>query len=287
MGIVTLNIVGCGIFIYCTRKTEATHIDPSDNSQDDFDGIKELNNPLPVWWLWSFWLTIIYSVGYLYVYPGFGDFEGIFGWSSTKQLQEEINVANKELEPLYAKFAAKSIKELAIDSTAMQTGKRLFIGNCALCHGSDAKGHIGFPDLTNNKWIYGGTPEEIKATIAYGRQAFMPPMGEIIGGEEGIEAVAAYVLSLNDGEQDPVLVKKGEEKYRMVCIACHGEDGKGNKLLGAADLTDPEWIYGPTLNSLYETIRNGRSGVMPAFHEILSEAQINLLTAYVYSLSHN
>lgn len=249
-----------------------------------FDGIEELNNPLPRWWLGLFWASILFSVIYLLLYPGLGGYPGLLRWSSARQWTEEVKQAEQQYAPIFAQYAAKPVEELVNHPAALKIGQRLFLNHCAACHGSDARGGPGFPNLTDDNWQYGRTAEAIKTTITQGRTGFMPAMGELVGDEAGIESVAAYVRSLNGYEHESVQVEQGEKIFTSVCAACHGADAKGNPLLGAPDLTNDQWVYGGSLEAIKDTIRWGRSGKMPAQKDILSAEQIHLLTAYVLSL---
>ena len=251
------------------------------------DGIEELDNTPPKWWFLMFCGTIIFALGYLAAYPGLGNWKGFLSWSSASQWQKEVDQANAELGPMYAKFAQTAIPELAKDEKAMRIAGRLFADNCAVCHGSDAQGQYGFPNLTDNDWLYGGEPEKLVETITKGRQGAMPAWGDQLG-DEGVENAAHYVLSLSGrAEADAAKAAKGEQTFKTLCVACHGADGKGNQMMGAPNLTDETWLYGGSLAKVKQTILVGRNGRMPAHEELLQPEKIHLLAAYVYSLSHN
>lgn len=246
--------------------------------------LRELNNPLPRWWAILFVLTVIFAGAYLVLYPGLGSDPGELKWSSAGQYQAEVDKAQAELAPLYAGFASKSFPELAADTKAHAIGERLFVNNCAACHGSDARGSVGFPNLTDGDWLWGGTPEDIIATITNGRQGNMPPMAAAVGSAEDVRNVANYVLSLSGGAHNSVAAQLGKPKF-VVCAACHGPEGKGNPALGAPNLTDKVWLHGWGEEAIVRAITQGRHNVMPAQAERMSEAQIRVVAAYVWSLS--
>lgn len=280
-----LSIVGYSALIYFTRNV--THQDGESESPHTFDGITELNEPLPAWWLWLFVLTILFGICYLALYPGLGSNKGTLGWTSHKECDEKARSGNKLYESIYMSYYKSSIEDLSSNLKALKIGKSLFINNCSLCHGLDAKGGNGFPNLTNNKWLYGGTPNEIKMTITNGRKGKMPPYAAVLGSDQDVESTALYVLSLSNSNISSDLTDKGRVKFSMICSACHGLNAKGNKYIGAPDLTDPQWIYGGSFDHVRETIKFGRNGVMPAHKDVLSKEQIHILTAYIFSLNQN
>ncbi|MCF7203414.1 cytochrome-c oxidase, cbb3-type subunit III [Pseudomonas oligotrophica] len=257
-----------------------------------YDGIEEYDNPLPRWWFMLFVGTVVFALAYLALYPGLGNWKGVLpgyegGWTQVKQWQNEIDKANEQYGPLYAKFAAMPVEEVARDPQALKMGGRLFASNCSVCHGSDAKGAYGFPNLTDHDWLYGGEPETIKTTILHGRQAAMPAWKDVLG-ETGIRNVAGYVRSLS-GRDTPegveVDVEQGQKLFATNCVACHAADGKGNPAMGAPNLTDNVWLYGSSFAQIQQTLRYGRNGKMPAQEAILGNDKVHLLAAYVYSLS--
>ncbi len=249
-----------------------------------YDGIEEYDNPLPAWWLYLFLITIVYGAVYLLAYPGLGSYQGFLGWSSTGQWEEEQKKAEQTYGAIFAKYAATPIEQLTQDPKALRMGRRMFANNCAQCHGSDARGSMGFPNLANGHWIFGGSPATISQTITQGRQTAMPPWGSILG-EQGVRDVSAYVISLSGAKVDQQLAAAGKPKFKTYCVACHGADGKGNKALGAANFTDGSWLYGGSMGDVMQTVENGRNGKMPAFGGELGADKIHLLAAYVYSLS--
>lgn len=248
------------------------------------EDLAEFNNPLPRWWTGLFYLTIVFSVVYLVVYPGFGSYAGVSGWSSSGQYKIETAQAESRYGPTFNRYLEQGLAVVAADPEARAIGQRLFLTYCAQCHGSDAGGGIGFPSLRDKDWLHGGDPETIKATIMEGRNGVMPALSSAVGGREGATQVANYVLSLGGRSHDTIKAVFGKEKF-AVCAACHGADGKGNKALGAPNLTDDIWLHGGSQEAIVETILLGRKGQMPAHKDFLGEAKVHVLAAYVYSLS--
>ncbi|WP_313309831.1 cytochrome-c oxidase, cbb3-type subunit III [Stutzerimonas nitrititolerans] len=257
-----------------------------------YDGIEEYDNPLPRWWFMLFVATVVFALGYLALYPGLGNWKGLLpgyegGWTQVKEWQREMDRANEQYGPLYAKFAAMPVEEVAQDPQALKMGGRLFASNCSVCHGSDAKGAYGFPNLTDHDWLYGGEPETIKTTILGGRQAVMPAWKDVIG-EEGIRHVAGYVRSLSGRDVPQGIdsdIEQGQKIFAANCVVCHGPDAKGIQAMGAPNLTDNVWLYGSSFGQIQQTLRYGRNGRMPAQEAILGHDKVHLLAAYVYSLS--
>ena len=249
------------------------------------ENLEELNNPLPRWWIIKFYITIVFGIAYLALYPGLGTFEGILGWTEKGQYEAEISAADNKYGPLYDKYMNLAIPAVAADEDAMKMGERLYVNYCAVCHGSDARGATGFPNLRDDDWLYGGTPEAIKHSLLYGRQAVMPAWAAILG-DGGVDEVANYVRQLASLSADETLAAAGKQKFETNCAACHMADGTGNIAMGAPNLTDDVWLYGGSLRAIKETLIKGRNGVMPAHKEFLGEAKIHILTAYVYSLSN-
>jgi cytochrome c oxidase cbb3-type subunit 3 len=259
-----------------------------------FDGIEEFDNPLPKWWFMLFILTIVFAIGYLVLYPGMGNWKGLLpgykdGWTGVAQWEKEMAKADAQYGPIYAKYAAMPITEVAADDKALKMGGRLFASNCSVCHGSDAKGAYGFPNLTDNEWRWGGEPETIKTTLLAGRHAVMPAWAEVIG-ESGVKNVSGYVLTELAGRKLPegakADIEAGKKIFATNCVACHGPQGKGVAAMGAPNLTNPSaFIYGTSFTQLQQTIRYGRQGVMPSQEAFLGNDKVHLLAAYVYSLS--
>lgn len=250
------------------------------------DDLEELNNPLPRWWLYLFFITCIFGMIYIIMYPGLGDFRGTLKWSSAGQYQEEVAAVDAVAEPLFAGYMAQEIPAVAAIPEAHEMGERLFLNYCSQCHGSDARGGRSFPNLTDNDWLGAGDPAYIKSTILNGRNAIMPAMAAAVGNTEAdVEAVAHYVLSLSDSNHDAELAAVGQQKF-AVCAACHGADGKGMAAVGGPNLTDDIWLYGGSLDSVKYAINNGFNNQMPAFGELLGEGKAHVLAAYIWSLSN-
>lgn len=255
----------------------------------EYDGIEEYDNPLPRWWFYMFLLTFIFSAVYLVIYPGLGSYKGIEwkdtgAWTSVGELRGDQAEAEKVYAETYGVYSKMPIEELARNPDALKMGFRLFVNNCAVCHGSDGGGNPGFPNLTDKDWLYGGTPDKILETLNHGRKAAMPAWSALLG-EKGIAETTEYVLSLSGTEHDATKADVGKKHFDVNCAACHGLDGKGNQLLGAPNLTDDIWLYGGEPATIRQTLRHGRNGVMPAQKDLLKEDRIHLLAAYVYSLS--
>ena len=250
------------------------------------ENLEELNNPLPRWWIIKFYITIVFGIAYLALYPGLGTFEGVLGWTEIGQYEAEISAADTRYGPLYDKYMNQAIPEVAADEDAMKMGERLYVNYCAVCHGSDARGASGFPNLRDSDWLYGGSPEQIKQSIMYGRQGAMPSWEAPLGGAEGVDQAATYVMKLAGRSVDESVAEQGKQKFETLCVACHMADGTGNVAMGAPNLTNNVWLYGGSPRAIKESIAKGRSGVMPAHSEFLGEAKVHILAAYVYSLSH-
>lgn len=247
------------------------------------ENLEEFNNPLPRWWLIMFYITLFFGAGYLVLYPGLGSFKGVLNWSQTNQYDREINQANETYGPLYNKYLNEDIAALINDADALKIGKRLYATYCTTCHGSDARGVRGFPNLRDNDWLFSGSPENIKASIMNGRQGMMPAWEEILG-HDGVFQVTEYVRSVSGREVDSVVAYQGKQIFDKNCMVCHGADGKGNQAIGASNLTDNIWLYGGTQKQIFQSIAAGRNGVMPAHKEFLGEAKVHLLAAYIYGL---
>ena len=281
------NILGCFWLLRWTAKPRhaGEKIGGGSDTGHTWDGdLREYNNPLPKWWLWLFYITIVFALVYLAVFPGLGNFAGLKGWSQASQYEQERAAVEARAAQLLAPFATMTVPELASNAQAMATANNLFQNNCAQCHGSDGGGARGFPNLTDGDWQWGGDPDTIVQTIAAGRMGVMPPWGEVLG-EEGVEQVVAYVQQLSGQQADATRAAAGETHFQTVCSACHGMDGKGNPLLGAPNLTDGTWLYGSDAASIREAVLKGRNNQMPAFEERLGEQRVRLLAAYVLRMT--
>jgi len=279
------GIIACFLLI----RWLSTTIKPEDEGKEmDHvwdESLVELNNPLPRWWLNMFYITLYFSIGYLALYPGLGTFKGFLGWTSTGQYEREIDIADAKYGPLFKKFQEMPVVAVAADPEARRMGERLFVNYCATCHGSDARGARGFPNLRDNDWLYGGDPDVIQQTILEGRTGVMPAWRDALGGDAGVADVTEFVFSLSGRDVDQAAAARGGEKYQMLCVACHGAEGTGNQALGAPNLTDSIWLYGGSGKQVMETIAKGRMGVMPPHRDFLGEDKVHLLAAYIYSLS--
>lgn len=283
------NILACFWLIRWTMKKRTGEASSGDVTGHTWDGdLQEYNNPLPRWWLWLFYITLIFAGVYLASYPGLGNFQGMYGWSSHgSQYEAEMQAAEDKYGPIYKQFAAVAVDELATKpeyEEARAMGKRLFLTYCMQCHGSDARGARGFPNLADNDWLWGGTGEQIQMSIANGRNGMMPAHGHL--GAEKIDQVASYVMSLSGRQVDAAKAEAGKQVFQtMGCVGCHGMDGTGNQMLGAPNLTDKTWLYGGSEGVIKQTITKGRGGVMPAHKDLLGDDKVHLLAAYVSSLS--
>jgi len=282
IGLITLvSIVACAVLLKMQSVRGPAESETSGHLWDE--DIREYNNPLPRWWMWLFYITIVFGLAYLVLYPGLGSYAGALGWSQVQQLEEENAQAQAAYGPIYDRFAAQDIVTLSKNAEALAIGQKLFLNNCAQCHASDGGGSRGFPNLTDKDWLWGGTPENIKASITDGRTGNMPAFAQALG-EQGVKDVAHYVLSLSGQANDAKGKARGELLFKSTCSACHGAEGKGNPALGAPNLSDKIWLHGSG-EAILDTISKGRVNQMPANKDVLTPARIHLLTAYVYSLS--
>ncbi|EKO3843074.1 cytochrome-c oxidase, cbb3-type subunit III [Vibrio harveyi] len=306
------TLVGCAILLtWCAK--DKMGVEEGEDMGHEYDGIRELNNPLPKWWTYLFVSTFVFAAVYLTLFPGLGSFKGVLNWQSSDQtvrtLEEskeaiaraqenkQLNQYAKELDDADAYFGEafralahnadglRPIPEIAQDPEAIKVGQRLFLQNCSQCHGSDARGQQGFPNLTDDAWLYGGEPAAIVTTIMQGRIGQMPAWKDALG-EQGVQEVVSYTLSLSGRKVNAREAEAGKARF-VVCAACHGTDGKGNPAVGAPDLTDQDWLFGDSRAAVTETVMNGRSGVMPAWKDILGEDKVQLVAAYVWSLSNS
>lgn len=310
ISVITLGTIVGSYLLLRWNLTNYTGHPEGESMGHEFDGIVEINNPLPRWWTILFYITIVWSFFYLALYPGLGSWEGFWGWKSSNQnvqtLEEsaqaridakeggylvqydrELDFAAEKFDPIFEAYAKVPVEELVKNEEAVKVGQRLFMQNCSQCHGSDARGNMGFPNLTDDDWLYGGSGAKIKETLTNGRNAAMPAWIDVMG-EQGIKETVAYVLSLSGREMEEnhdALAEAGKARF-MACAACHGMDGKGNQMLGAPNLTDNTWLYGGSERALTETLTYGRNGVMPSFKKTLGDNKIHVVATYVYSLSN-
>lgn len=247
-----------------------------------YDGIEEYDNPLPAWWLYMFVISMVFAIGYLVLFPGLGNFKGVIGWTQVGQWEKENEKLDAKFDVLLKKYAAMPVEELAKDEKARRSGQRLFASYCATCHGSDAGGNTGFPNLRDQDWLYGGSPDRIAETITKGRKGAMPAWKGIMTDQQ-INDVATWLAATDPAQKNAA----GAQTFATYCAACHGADAKGNLMLGAPNLTDNIWLYGGGIGDIKTTLLYGRNGQMPAHENILTPEKIHLLTAYVYGLSTN
>jgi len=287
IAIVTIaGLLGCTwlLFGWRLRRPDKQGKAPKDTGHVWDGNLREWNNPLPNWWVWLFAVTLVFAGIYLVLYPGLGESKGVLGWSQADELKQDRVRQAAAVKPLYDRYAGLDVKLVAKDAQAREIGQRLFLNNCAQCHGSDAGGRKGFPNLTDGDWLYGGNPNMIKTTIAKGRNGAMPGFGAMFDADKAL-AVAHYVRSLSGLKHDIARAASGKQAFQTICAACHGPNGTGNQALGAPNLTDKVWLYGAAEATIVETILKGRNNQMPAFETLLSPEQIHLLTAYVFGLS--
>jgi len=286
IGIITIvSILACGVLLYAMSKRRV-QVGTDDTTGHVWDeDLGEYNNPLPRWWIWMFYITIVAGFAYLVLYPGLGTYSGALNWTSRGEYDAEVKEADRIYGQVYAKFASQDVRSLSANPEARAIGQKLFLNYCAQCHGSDAAGGKGFPNLTDNDWLWGGDPEIIEATILGGRNAVMPPWGKVLG-DEGVKDAANYVRSLSGLASDPIRASRGKETFGKICAACHGPEGKGNTAIGAPNLTDKVWEYGSAEPVIIETVSKGRAAQMPSHKELLGEAKVRLLAAYVFGLSN-
>ena len=280
-----VSVLACALLLWLSGKAKV--MSSTDNTTGHvWDGdLREMNNPLPRWWVWLFVITIAFAGFYFYMYPGLGSYAGAAGWSSVGQHTTEVKKGDDEVAPLYAKFTSMKVEDVAKDPKAMAIGERLFMNNCAQCHGSDARGGKGFPNLTDGDWIHGGTPEKIIETLHKGRIGQMPPMAAAVGSADDVRNVANYVLSLSGSAHDSVRAELGKPKF-AACAACHGPDGKGMLATGAPNLTDKIWLHGFGEAAITAMINAGKVNQMPAQEGKLTDAQIHVLASYVWGMSN-
>jgi cytochrome c oxidase cbb3-type subunit 3 len=282
--IVIGGILFCAIVLLLASKRKPMAGDNTTGHVWD-ETLQEMNNPLPLWWMWLFIITLVFAVVYLVIYPGLGSSPGAVGWTSVGQYEAEQEKARAAMVPVYARYTSMTADQLARDPQAMGIGQRLFLNNCAPCHGSDGRGAKGFPNLTDNDWLGAGTPEYIEKTITEGRVGMMPVMAPAVGTAEDVRNVANYALSLSGAPHNEAAAQQGKAKFVVICAACHGAEGKGNPALGSANLTDKIWLHGQGEQAIVEMVTIGKINVMPPQGRLLTPDQIHVLGSYVWSLS--
>lgn len=280
-----VSMVACLVLLAIAARRRVMAGDNTTGHTWDVD-LTELNNPLPRWWMWLFIITVVFSFVYLVLYPGAGSLAGTLGWTSTGQHQAELKAAQAAMQPVYARYASAPAETLMQDPAAMGIGERLFVNNCAACHGSDARGSKGFPNLTDGDWLHGGDHATIIKTLTEGRVGMMPPLAAVVGDAKDLHNVAQYVLSLSGATHDAAAATAGQAKF-AICAGCHGVDGKGNPAIGAPNLADKTWLHGFGEDAIVSIVTNGKTNVMPAQAQRLTPEQIHVLGAYVMSLSRN
>ena len=279
-------VIWCAWLVSWSAKQGPANVSDDDVVGHVWDGdLEEWNNPAPKWWLYLYFMTIAWAVGYMIAYPGLGSYEGMLGWSQHGQYEEEMQAAQDEYEPIYERFAAMDFDVLQEDDDAMALGASLFASYCTTCHGSDARGAKGYPNLTDNDWQWGNTEQNIVQSISLGRNAIMTPWAAVLGSDEAVTNMALYVRSLSGLEEATDEVAAMQTQFTTFCSACHLPTGTGNPILGAPNLTDDVWLYGSSIDDIRETINQGRSGVMPAHGDLLGANRTKILAAYVASLS--
>lgn len=283
--VTAVSLAAIGLFAIGSARGKKPKGERPETMGHVWDGdLSEYNNPLPHWWLNLFYITLVFGAVYLVLYPGLGSFAGVLGWTGIGQYEEEMAEADRVYGPLFQTYLTKDLQSLAADPKALKMGKRLYASYCAACHGADAGGALGFPDLTDDDWLYGGAPEVIEISILEGRAGVMPAWKGVLGPED-LADVTAYVRGLGGNTIDAAAAGRGKTVFDTNCAVCHGADGRGNPALGAPNLTDAIWLYGGSERRVAESIAKGRQGRMPEHDDFLGEAKVHLLAAYVYSLS--
>lgn len=279
-----LSLLACLWILHANSTKKADAGEAKLHGQNEWDGLREYDNPLPKWWSNLFYITVFFAFAYLLLYPGLIVTNGLLGWSTASLYRDEVKEVKAETDPIFDAYSKQDVKTVSVDKGALMIGARLFQTYCVQCHGTDMRGSKGFPNLVDNDWLYPGTPEGIKTTILEGRNGVMPAFAGVIKSDQ-ITDTAQYVLSLSGRSTAPAAVGRGETTFKQICAACHGPDGKGNVALGAPNLTDNIWLYGGSLTTVEETLIKGRQGQMPAQKDLLGEARVHLLAAYVYAQS--
>jgi cytochrome c oxidase cbb3-type subunit III len=282
-------------------KIEKDEITGTETTGHEWDGIKELNTPLPKWWVWTFYVTIAWAVGYFIAYPAWptlsGHTQGVLGWTQREEIAEKLAEAKAQRAPFVGRIESAALEDIRrspdLLNFAMAGGRSVFVENCAPCHGAGGAGAKGFPGLADDSWLWGGTLADIHTTITYGirnannesRVSVMPKFGaDGLLNDRQIDDVAEYVLSISRRPANADAARRGAAVFAENCVACHQENGTGNTDLGAPNLTANIWVYGGDKATIVETIRNSRAGSMPAWTGRLDGATIKMLAVYVHAL---
>jgi len=278
-----LTLVACIWLVVWTNRQRASDAEIAEAESHVWDeDVRELNNPLPMWWLWLFVITIVWSVGYLVYYPGLGNYEGLGEWSQERQWSDEVAASEAEYGPIFAAYGEMEVAALVNDSRALDIGFSLYQNYCSQCHGSNAQGARGFPNLADDEWLYGRSPASIEQSILLGRNGVMPPLGAVFASEEAIDEMVRYTQNMADGMDTD---STAHTQYMQLCVACHGPTGEGMTVLGAPSLVDDVWLYGSSPTEIRKSIVEGRIGAMPAHANLIGPDRARILAAYVYSLT--
>jgi len=281
-----LFVIWCVWLISWSAKQGPQNVSDDEIVGHKWDGdIEEWNNPAPKWWLYCYFITIAWAVGYMVAF-GLGSWEGTLGWSQQGQYESEMQAAASRYEPIYEKFAAMGFEELSANADANKLGKSLYASYCTTCHGSDARGAPGYPNLSDDDWLWGNSEAELTATLKNGRSAVMPVLAPALGGDQGVDNMVKYVQSLSGIVEADANALSAKPMFLALCSACHTAEGTGNPIFGAPNLTNDIWLYGSSDDAIRTTIVQGRNGLMPAHGELLGENRTKILAAYVYSLSN-
>ena len=281
--VTAVSLLACLVLLAIAAKRRVMANDNTTGHVWDED-LKEMNNPLPRWWMGLFVITVVFAAVYLAFYPGMGSAPGLLKWSSVGQYEAEQEKARAAMAPVYAQYATMTAEQLAADEKAMGIGQRLYLNNCAQCHGSDARGSKGFPNLADTDWLGGDSIDYVKKVVAEGRVGVMPPMAAAVGTAEDVKNLANYVLSLSGSAHNDLAAQLGKPKF-ATCAACHGPEGKGNMALGAPNLTDKIWLHGWGEQAIIKAVTQGINNPMPSQGRLLTAEQVHVLSGYVLSLS--
>jgi cytochrome c oxidase cbb3-type subunit 3 len=278
-----VTLAACFWLVAWTNRQRASDEEIAEAESHVWDeNIRELNNPLPMWWLWLFIITVVWGLGYLVYYPGMGNYDGLGDWSQEQQWADEVDAAEARYGPIFAQFGSMEVTELVGNTDALSIGASLYQNYCSQCHGSTAQGARGFPNLVDDEWLYGGSPAQIEHSIVLGRNGVMPALSTVFGSDEAIDEMVRYVQAMPEGMDTS---SPAHSRYMQLCIACHGPTGAGMQALGAPSLIDDVWLYGSSPTEIRKSIVEGRAGAMPAHGELIGTDRARILTAYVYSLS--